>query len=120
MKHGYQPIVTVNGVQRFQANAIVCYLLECGPFDMNHLAKQGFDEEDAAHFAQLIGYSVSRWGSLSYVSDEMWSEAQAAQTLRKDVQRQSTVQCAIEAIDNTIASLAALRDVLTDTEDLRG
>lgn len=74
-KHAMQPVVfDAEGVIRFQTNPIVRVLLEAGPFDMNKLAKMsgacGWTDEDHAHFAQLIGYSVSGWGTLSYVAEE--------------------------------------------------
>ena len=56
-----------HGVTRFKANAIVQYLLDNGPFDMNHLAVQDFSDEDRCQFAQLIGYSESGYETLSYV-----------------------------------------------------
>lgn len=59
-----------DGIRRFRRNEIVIYLLDCGPFDMNHLAIRGFSREDYEQFAQLIGYSVSGFSDLSYVSDE--------------------------------------------------
>lgn len=71
-----QPLYTnEHGTRRFKMNAIVRYLLDRGPFDMNHLAVQGFSDEDAAQFAQLIGYSLSGWGDLSYVSDAAYERA---------------------------------------------
>jgi hypothetical protein len=55
-------------VIRFRENKIVRYLLDAGPFDLNHLAcVPGFSVEDEVQFAQLIGYSVSGFGELSYV-----------------------------------------------------
>lgn len=117
MKHSHQPMIMVDGVQRFQANAIVRYLLDQGPFDMNHLAMQGFDAEDEAHFAQLIGYSVSGWGDLSYVSDDMWSEAQAAQDARTKLLEGIARQRVLEEIDNSIAALGELRAALSGEDD---
>jgi len=71
LKHPMQPIETDSqGVVRFKENKIVSYLLTAGGIDMNKIAMQQFDHEEEAHFAQLIGYSVSGWGSLSYVGDE--------------------------------------------------
>lgn len=62
-----QPIeIDKGGVIRFRANKIVKFLLDAGPFDMNQLACMEFSEEDRAQFAQLIGYSVSGYGDLSY------------------------------------------------------
>ena len=60
-----------SGVVRFKDNKIVRYLLDAGPFDLNDLAKMNFSNNDRMQFAQLIGYSVSGFGSLSYVSDEV-------------------------------------------------
>lgn len=79
-KHNDQPVISASGVDRFQANPIVAYLLDVGPFDMHHLALvPGFTDEDYAHFAQLIGYSVSGYMELSYVSDDAWEKACEAQ-----------------------------------------
>jgi hypothetical protein len=64
----FQPMhVDSDGVVRFRANAIVDFLLRNGGYDMNGLARLPFTEADRAQFAQLIGYSVSGWGELSYV-----------------------------------------------------
>lgn len=64
-----QPIIMdKHGVARFKANQLVLYLLDHGGIDMNHLAVQKFTDEDRDQFAQLIGYSVSGWGDLNYVS----------------------------------------------------
>jgi hypothetical protein len=99
-------------VQRFQANPIVRYLLDSGDVDMNKLATMPFSDEDHAHFAQLIGYSVSGWGDLSYVSDAIWTEAHAAQAQRPALHDAVARQQAIEELDNAIAALATLRESL--------
>ena len=65
------------GVIRFTKNAIVEFLFNNGPFDMNLLARMRFSEEDRAQFAQLIGYSRSGFCDLSYVSDEACAQAEA-------------------------------------------
>jgi len=62
--------IASGGIRRFVKNRIVEYLLENGPFDLNHLARLDFTNEEEAQFAQLIGYSVSGWEDLSYVSTE--------------------------------------------------
>lgn len=68
-KHPMQKIhIAEDGVVRFVANPIVRYLLDKGPFDLNQLAKQGFSKADHDQLAQLIGYSVSGWGDLSFAS----------------------------------------------------
>ena len=66
MKHPTQHIAMDGDVQRFQCNAIVRYLLDAGPFDMNSLALMPFDNADRAQFAQLIGYSVCGYNDLGY------------------------------------------------------
>lgn len=67
-------IVDANGVVRFKENAIVRWLLDRASAglktDLNAIAMQGFSENDQAQFAQLIGYSLSGYHELSYVSGE--------------------------------------------------
>ncbi len=76
MLHPMQGIVKdEDGVVRFRANKIVRFLLDAGPFDMNMLAAAPFGREDREQFAQLIGYSVSGFGELSYASDQVVSAA---------------------------------------------
>lgn len=66
--HPIQPIICdQHGVVRFKSNGIVRYLLDHGGFDMNAIARLPFDLRDREQFAQLIGYSVSGFGDLSYV-----------------------------------------------------
>ena len=76
-QHPVQPlVVNGDGVTRFKPNAIVCFLLDAGPYDMNKLALMPWSDEDRQQFAQLIGYSLSGYGELSYVSDEAYDRAQ--------------------------------------------
>ena len=71
VRHPVQPVVVdENGVERFKGNKIVLFLLRNGGYDMNDLGRMEFSNEDREQFAQLIGYSVSGFGDLSYVSDE--------------------------------------------------
>jgi hypothetical protein len=64
------------GVIRFRKNAIVDHLLESHPtMDLNALACMEFSQEDRIQFAQLIGYSVSGFGDLSYSSIRVTHEA---------------------------------------------
>lgn len=71
-----QPIaLDEQGIARFRKNKIVCYLLDDGAFDMNHLANLGFSASDRSQFAQLIGYSVSGFGELSYTADDQVEQA---------------------------------------------
>ena len=78
MRHPIQPLEKDNdGVLRFKQNAIVRYLLDAGPFDMNHLALMPFSQADQEQFAQLIGYSLCGFGDLSYVSAETYNLAES-------------------------------------------
>ena len=75
-RHPIQPLGRDrNGVVRFRQNAIVAFLLDEGPFDMNDIARRNFSNEDQEQFAQLIGYSLSGFGELSYVSEETYEAA---------------------------------------------
>lgn len=70
-----QPIILDSeGIVRFKANEIVRAMLAFGRegtrFDLNLLAALKFSREDREQFAQLIGYSVSGYGELHYVSKE--------------------------------------------------
>ena len=66
-KHPMQPVeIDDHGVARFKVNKIVRLLLDAGPLDLNKLACMNFSDEDRAQLAQLIGYSVSGYGDLSY------------------------------------------------------
>lgn len=74
-----QPLVLdLDGVLRFKANVIVRFLLDAGSFDMDKLALMNFKDEDREQFAQLIGYSLSGFGELSYVSDGAYKRAERA------------------------------------------
>lgn len=81
-KHPIQPLVKdEHGVIRFKANAIVRFMLDAGRqgtrFDLNTLAIMDFSKEDREQLAQLIGYSLSGFGDLSYVSDEAYAAAES-------------------------------------------
>ncbi len=74
--HPMQAIVQNDGDRRrFVQNDIVRFLLDEGPHDMHSLAGLTFSDEDREQFAQLIGYSISGFGELSYVSDEAYYKA---------------------------------------------
>lgn len=78
-EHPIQPLsVDDNGVLRFKSNAIVRFLLDAGPFNMNTLALMDFSREDREQFAQLIGYSLSGFGELSYVRSKTYKRAAEA------------------------------------------
>lgn len=70
----YMPLQPVykdeHGTFRFKKNAIVRFLLDKGGIDLNMISKKEFDQEDREQFASLIGYSLSGFAELEYVSDE--------------------------------------------------
>lgn len=77
-KHPIQPLETDgDGVLRFKPNKIVRFLLDAGMYDLNKLAIMEFSQNDREQFAQLIGYSLSGFSELSYVSDETYELAAA-------------------------------------------
>jgi len=103
MKRPIQPIyIDKNGTARFKKNEIVCFLLDHGPFNLNDLAAHEFPREDEEQFAQLIGYSLSGLGELSYVSDETYKTAEKMHSEGK-----TEAEARIEYLEET---LAAVRD----------
>jgi hypothetical protein len=78
-----QPIVwDDNGVIRFQDNKIIKMLADAGVLDLNYIAGQCIEKRiphvDQMQFWQLLGYSVSGFGSLSFVTKEMVLAADTA------------------------------------------
>jgi len=81
-----QPIVTdSHGTERYKTNEVVRYLLDEGPFDMNHLARIPFPLEDRQQFAQMIGYSTGGYDTLSYSPASL--AAEASERARDEVER---------------------------------
>lgn len=105
MKHPIQPLeLDDSGTVRFKPNKLVQYLLDNGGIDMNHLARQQFTHDEREQFAQLIGYSLSGYGELSYVSDETYG---AAVRMYEDGESESTAR-----INYLEGELTALRDAM--------
>ena len=73
--HPMQQIRWNGDVIRFRENAIVRFLLDAGPYDLNKLALMEFSAADRNQLAQLIGYSVGGFGDLSYAFPEVVAEA---------------------------------------------
>lgn len=61
---------------RFVSNRIVEKLLEVAPIGLNDIAIMDFTQQERVQFAQLIGYSLSGFSSLSYVDDETFGAAE--------------------------------------------
>ena len=62
---------------RFIKNRIVDFLVDSLPGGLNKIAVMDFTNEERMQLAQLIGYSVSGYSSLSYVSDESYAATDA-------------------------------------------
>lgn len=77
-----QPLVIDgHGTLRFKENPIVRRLLDYATergYGLNEIAMEQFDTEDQMQLAQLIGYSLSGYGTLSYVTDDSYERAAAA------------------------------------------
>lgn len=93
MLQGAEPVTTAyrlpmqplaiddHGTLRFKENPIVRKLLDYATehgYGLNEIALDEFEAEDQMQLAQLIGYSLSGYGSLSYVTDESYDRATAA------------------------------------------
>ena len=81
-KQPTQPIVWAkDGIIRFKENPLVRTVLDAATdgrrMSMNDLALMEFSREDREQFAQLIGYSVSGFGELSYCRPRVVAEADA-------------------------------------------
>lgn len=78
LKHPRQPIGWQDKVIRFKENKIVSWMLDMGregkKFDLHDIVMKHyngeFSNEDLIQLDQLIGYSVSSFGDLSYVPEE--------------------------------------------------
>lgn len=76
IKNPMQPVVMArDGCIRFKPNRIVEFVLANSRVDLNAIAVQDFTDDDRMQFAQLIGYSVSGYGDLPYVSDSSYNKA---------------------------------------------
>ena len=106
LKHPIQPIADDGqGVLRFKDNPIVRRLLDEGPFDMNQLAMWAHNDpsitaDDERQFAQLIGYSLSGFGSLSYCDDETYEAA--ARMAQED---KSELEARVEYLEELVRML---------------
>jgi hypothetical protein len=72
-----KPVMPMQPIEngRFVRNRIVEKLLEVAPIDLNDIACMDFTSNEREQFAQLIGYSVSGFGELSYTSNESYETA---------------------------------------------
>jgi hypothetical protein len=75
--HPMQPVISDEaGILRFKVNVIVWRLLNEGSINMNQIRMWEVSDEDRMQFAQLIGYSISGYSELDYVTDESLERAE--------------------------------------------
>ena len=102
MKQPIQPLYTdEHGVVRFKENAIVRQLLDFASergMSLNEIARMPFSREDRVQFAQLIGYSLYGFGTLSYVDNDAY---EAASLMKYDVldEKDARIQALTEKLD---------------------
>ena len=103
-KHPIQPLEKdASGVIRFKGNAIVRHLLELGKAHgcgLNEIIMMDFPAEDHEQFAQLIGYSLSGFSELSYVSDETFNAAE-----RMSESEETVEEARIAVLEETLAEI---------------
>ena len=113
-KFPIQPTYTdEHGTLRFRENKIVRFLLDNGGLDLNKLSGLGypapeFPREDWEQFAQLIGYSLSGFGDLSYVSDETYeaADAMAREGLSEKDARIQHLESIVEGLRQDVRQMA--------------
>ena len=74
MKNHRMPIQPIED-NRFVENRIVTQLFQTSSLTFNDIAIMNFTDQERMQFAQLIGYSVSGFGTLIYVDDETYNAA---------------------------------------------
>ena len=111
-KHPIQPLAfDEHGVLRFKENKIVSHLIDHGSIDLNQIAVMDFDKEDREQLAQLIGYSLSGFGDLGYVSDETFNaavimhERGVTADEARSIQREEVINMLKEKLREPIAEL---------------
>lgn len=104
MKNPIQPLhLTEQGHIRFKQNKIVSDLLDFSTekgFGLNEIAMREYSSDDQIQLAQLIGYSLSGFGGLSYVDNQTYEAAHAMYHEGKSEQ-----QARIEFLESVIAEL---------------
>lgn len=100
VKHPFQPLyLDDHGTLRFKPNKIINYLFETRKLDLNAIASMPFPVEDREQIAQMLGYSHSGFGDLSYVTNETWYASRNASKF------DSSLQARYNAVCNELAEL---------------
>jgi hypothetical protein len=109
-----QPLVTVNGIERFKANTLVSWLLDNGSKTMNDLARVECSDDDRQQFAQLIGYSLFGYCDLSYRDAQVVQVAESLRDKAFDNEKDSRIAYLEEQLDNL---RTALREPMAELFD---
>lgn len=104
---------------RFVPNRIVELLLETSTHDLNTIACGNFTDQERIQFAQLIGYSVSGFGTLSYVDDDTYNAVELIAD-QEITQEQAEILSLRKTLDNIRTKLRAVVSAAfrIDGEDL--
>lgn len=106
-----------HGVLRFRNNEVVSRLLEEASkhgIDMNFLRSLDLPNEDWVQFSQLIGYSVSGFGGLSFVTDDDYALATAPRP-----NGESDLQARVEILTERLNALRSmLREPIAELYDI--
>lgn len=118
-----QPIyLDEDNVARFRANKIVEYIRKHYGVNLNDLHRAipvDGAREDWEQFAQLIGYSVSGFGELSYVSDESYQTAIRRLREPGKTEQEARIEHLQDVIEQVRDSLRdGVRALFPDTGDL--
>ena len=70
VRHPQQPVVQVDGIDRYLQNDIIAWLFDTGKIDLNAISTMGFKTADQCQLAQLLGYSLSGYGDLHYTKED--------------------------------------------------
>ena len=75
VQHPMQDLRWDGDVIRFRANEIIKDAVESGAINLNDIACKQYSQADHMQLAQMIGYSVSGFGDLSYAHPDVVYEA---------------------------------------------
>jgi hypothetical protein len=111
-RHPLQPLETdQQGRLRFKRNAIVDHLARG---KLNDLAMMDFPQEDWEQLAQLIGYSLAGFGTLSYVSDATYNAA--AESVGKELPPEVAAEKAVSYQKGWDAALMQLSETIAEMQ----
>lgn len=106
-----------DGTLRFRENKVVNCLLEEARkhgVDLNFLAMQDLPREDWVQFAQLIGYSVGSFGTISYVTSDDYALVTAPRP-----NGESDLQARVEILTERLTALKnMLREPIAELYDI--